>query len=78
MARLSSNLEASRAETAALWTQAQQQQKILTADNERLRSQLMEATAELEASRDAHGADASTLRAELTLLAAEKQAMSNR
>lgn len=78
VARLSASLEASRAETAALWQQAQAQQKVMTADNEALRTQVVHLQSELAASTDAHGIDASTLRAELTLLAAEKQAMTTR
>lgn len=74
LSRTSAALEASRAETAALWQQAQAQQKTMTKDNEALRAQVASLTSELDASRDAHGIDASTLRAELTLLGAEKQA----
>lgn len=78
VARLASSLDQSRLETSALWSQAQQQQQILTADNEALRNQVTRLTHELEASRDAHGIDGTTLRAELTLLAAEKAATTNR
>ena len=76
--RLTSALETSRAETQALWKQASEQSKVLTRDNESLRRQLGQATAELNASRDAHGHDASTLRAELTLAQVEKEAVTQR
>ena len=78
VARLSSSLETSRAETSALWAQSQSQQRVLTAENEKLRAQLAELSAQLEASRDAHGSDASTLRAELILMGAEKTAAVSR
>jgi hypothetical protein len=78
VARLSASLEQSRLETSALWSQAQQQQRILTNDNESLRSEVVRLTQALEASRDAHGIDGTTLRAELTLLGAEKAASTNR
>ena len=76
--RLSQSLDSSRMETSALWSQAQTQQKILTADNESLRQQVIQLTKDLEASRDQHGIDGTTLRAELTLLSAEKTAATNR
>ena len=78
VARLSAALDTSRMETQALWSQAQQQQRVLTTDNEALRTQVAQLTMDLEASRDAHGIDGTTLRAELTLLQAEKTAATNR
>ena len=71
-ARLRASLDASRAETAALLSQSQNQQQILSSEISALREQVARLTAELAASRDQHGMDAATLRSELTLMAAEK------
>jgi hypothetical protein len=74
VARLTAQLETSKVEIDTLWSQAQQQQQVLSSDGERMRARVAEMQVELEASRAMHGHDTGSLRAELTLMSAEKQA----
>lgn len=74
VSRLSAALDASRADTAALWSQAQQQQTMLAAEAQKLRETVTRLGGELSAARDKHGTDASTLSAQLAELGAEKDA----